>query len=177
MFKTTQDNEDWLKRTGSHANRPFANGRIDDLPSWAQEPEEYFNSLRQQYEMKMDCIKVAHKLVLELKTAKGTHPLKSVQQRYDVALSELATLQKEAQLLKQLAHGASTNAWGMVFYVCCKELLDRDLFAKIEQEVTTILRRKRKPIEDAPYLGRKIIKNRIGTLRKALDDRNWVAVK
>jgi len=49
MFKNASDNLNFIARTASHATKPSHTGRINDIPSWAREPEEYYNSIRDQY--------------------------------------------------------------------------------------------------------------------------------
>jgi hypothetical protein len=49
MYKTALRNQMRIHRTGSHSTMPAATGRVDLMPQWAQPPEEYYNTLREQF--------------------------------------------------------------------------------------------------------------------------------
>lgn len=50
MYKKSLRAQMRIHRTGNHSVMPAATGRIDLIPAWAEEPEEYYNALRVQYE-------------------------------------------------------------------------------------------------------------------------------
>jgi len=53
-YKNASDLQDYQKRVGSHATKPSRTGRINDLPAWAKEPEEYYRSIRDQVQSLID---------------------------------------------------------------------------------------------------------------------------
>jgi hypothetical protein len=48
MYKNTSESLNYLKRVASHATKPRASGRIDDIPWWAEKPEG--NTIIQEYQ-------------------------------------------------------------------------------------------------------------------------------
>jgi hypothetical protein len=177
MYKKTQEQLDHIGRVASAATRPSARGIIRDIPTWAKAPEDYFNSLEQQFNIKNGQFKAAEERVKMLREQKAldkkTWP-PTLQERCDEAIGRLAVLHAEMQRLRSLTHAASTNAWGTVFYLCCKELLDKEQFSKIDDEVKRMLNRERKPLDKLAFQNRKPVKNRIKTLKRKIASQSVV---
>lgn len=49
MYKSAMRNLMRITRTGNDATKPHPVGRVDMMPAWAEEPEEYYNTLREQF--------------------------------------------------------------------------------------------------------------------------------
>jgi hypothetical protein len=68
-YKRAMQNSMWINRTGSHATVPSATGRVDLMPPWAIEPEEYYNTLRGQYQKLVEYRQLLEDKVRPLKEA------------------------------------------------------------------------------------------------------------
>src|SRR5262252_8654797 len=49
MFKRASESLNHISRTASASTREQASGRIDAIPKWALEPEEYFQTLKARW--------------------------------------------------------------------------------------------------------------------------------
>jgi hypothetical protein len=174
-YKKTQESLDHIHRVASASTRPSARGTIRDIPSWAQAPEDYFNSLHDQLAIKLEHFEQCRKRVEALREQKLADP--KLQNKYDFALADMHEVDGEARHLRSLVHAASTNAWGTVFYLCCQKLLDPDVFKHIDDEVRATLKRERKPIPKFGTSERDKAKSRIKTLKRSLTNQKELATK
>lgn len=173
MYKGASDKLSHINRVASHATKPHGNGRIDEIPSWAREPEEYYNSIKQQYESIGTRLYQAREKVIsikqKLKQKLPWEEFNRLNHQLSHAQPLLIDLEKEASHLRGLARAAARNAWGAVFYYCAELLLDKETFFKINDEAKLILARPMQEI--APGHAEKSNKerarlNRVGEMRK-----------
>jgi len=147
MFKNASDNLNFIARTASHATKPSRTGRINDIPSWAREPEEYYNSIRDQYRSLADQLAKAQASLTDVnEKLKATLPFKEydhLRQHKERLAARHSLLQQQAGHYRALARAAGANAWGVVLYHVAQRLLPPEDFLVIEKEVQDILGRER----------------------------------
>jgi hypothetical protein len=145
MFKGSQDNQDWLNRTGSHATRPLSNGSFSELPSWAKEPEEYFNTIKQQWESILEQLhrarETAHATKLKLKNTLPRQEYDRLIFKYEHEKTLLLELERSSGDYRALVRAAALNAFGTVYMLCADRILDVETKMKLEKEVKEILGR------------------------------------
>jgi len=95
MFKYTSDKEQSLNRTGSHATKPFATGRVEVLPPEAKPWEEVFLSFSEQYKIAASKLDVAFAGV-----RKCDEKLLTTMPRQDF----VATVRHRAQWVEKVTH-------------------------------------------------------------------------
>lgn len=145
MFKGTQDNNDWLKRTGSHATRPFANGRIDDLPPWAREPEEYYQSIKKQWDSILEQLHLArervHDAKIRMRSSLPKIEYERINFKYEHDKRILLELEEKSKDYRMIARAAAKNSFGIVYKFCADRILDHETKTKLENEVQELLGR------------------------------------
>lgn len=156
MFKKSSDREAFIHRTGSHATKEYASGRIDAIPTWAKEPEEYYLSLRERVES------VRHQLTAaQANMGQLTQKLKNQlpYAEYRIAQSQAAYWSDMCRALGQslnnytsLLRAAASNSWALVFYRCAEAHLAPDMLERISKDTTDLLGR---PILDDLKLSKK----------------------
>jgi hypothetical protein len=179
-FKTASDLQSYQQRVGSHATKEHPTGRIDAVPEWAQEPEEYYNTIKQQYLLMQETV---YHLAEEQRWC-------SLQLRNDLPFEEfkrlsnqlqnLGKLQKEMQdnlsELKPIMAEANNRSWATAFWLLAKREIDEIIFNKIEDMVRDLVGRDRlevralKRSELPPEFLKK--QNRARHLRQKLRDKN-----
>jgi vacuolar-type H+-ATPase subunit I/STV1 len=145
MFKDSADKLDYIKRVGSHATKPRPSGRIDEVPAWAAEPEQYYNSVRDQYRLLADQLVKTQNALVEINAKlKETLPFKDYEhlrlhkERLGARYGEL---QEQASHYRSLARAAGEKAWSMVFYHVAERLLTPEDFRALRMETDEIIGR------------------------------------
>ena len=174
MYRKTSESGNYLERVASHATKPSATGRIDDIPKWAQEPEEYYNSLKEQYALMQDMLaQLTEEYSWTLKQLRNTLPFEEFKRldehRYQVNQLRQA-LQEESGGLRKAVVAAGQDAWGIVWRLCAQQRLDATTFAAIETEAGDLLGRRfdqtRERYPVSPETKKR--RNRLATLRAKL---------
>lgn len=146
-YKGTQEALDHIHRVGSAATRPSARGIIHDLPSWAQKPEEYFNSLTESYD-------VANKQLFKLRARAAWLKFRiktnqaskgEILEFEEDLLPVLKQLENELDGLRCATLAAARTAWSTIFYFLAKDRLDPTMFQAIHEATHKILQRERSP--------------------------------
>ena len=145
MFKTSSGKLDYISRVGSHATKPRAGGRIDDVPSWAKEPEEYYNSIRDRYQALADQFAdIQTQLAVINDKLKVTMPFKDFEnlRLHKERLAARATvLQERVKAYRTMDRAAGEKSWATVFYHCAQFVLGKDEFRRIQEQTKEILAR------------------------------------
>ncbi len=145
MFKTAQDRQDFIGRVASHATKPHANGRVDDIPSWAIEPEHYYNTLKQQFEIARKQLDSETDLVQTLKfrlrTTMPRAEFERISAEHRRAADHMRKLQETTGELRSLLRAVAVNAWGSVYFYCAQRILPTELRIKLDNEVADLLGR------------------------------------
>lgn len=145
MYKVAQDKLDSINRVASHATKPRANGRIDEIPTWAAEPEAYFNSLKDRFEIlskQRDNLKERLSLVkFRLSTRLPYAEFEKLKSEREILVPQIIKIEEEAASYRSLTRAAAINAWGAVYYYCANKVLDGKTKDLLEKEVTEILNR------------------------------------
>jgi hypothetical protein len=146
-YKRTQEQTDHLGRVGSAATRPSSRGIFRDIPDWAQEPEEYFNSLAESYTIANRQLYALRSRAAWLKFRMGTHaasPGEIAEYQQDVE-PLIEKLERELDLLRHAVTAAARTSWSTVFFFQAKQLLDAEMFKRINSSTHEILQRERSP--------------------------------
>lgn len=144
-FKSTSQNLNHIQRVASASTRPRANGRIDMIPEDAREPEEYYNSIRVQYEVlnrefydiQIELSELNKKLKLTLPFSMFA-TLSAKRERLTTRYNEI---KGEVGELRIIVRATGKEAWAFAFYAVARRVLDRELFIKLDQEVQELLGR------------------------------------
>jgi hypothetical protein len=134
-----------VNRVASASIKPYATGRIDQIPVEAKEPEEYYNSVRDQYLLLSNQFQdVQAKLADINKQLRVTLPFpefdrlnKEKQRLGDIHRK----LQQECSDMRSLVCAAGRDAWAATFYAVARRCLEPEIFRKIDREVKDLLGR------------------------------------
>lgn len=151
MFKRAQENTDHLRRVGSASTRPSARGTFRDIPSWAKEAEEYFNSVmdsynianRQLYDLR------ARMAWLKLRMKDGRASPGEILEAQENVRPLIENFEKELDHLRNIAVKTATRSWSVVFMGVARGIIDERTYRMIQNKVAEILQR-----EKIPPLGR-----------------------
>ena len=145
MYKTTQDQGDFRNRVASHATKPSRRGIIRDIPAWASEPEEYYNTLLEQFDALTTRLHDTRERVIwlrrQLKASLPFETFTRLQHELDHAGPLLQELEQQSGLLRATVRAASNNAWGAVFYFLASERLPGDIFRDLDKATQELLQR------------------------------------
>lgn len=145
MFKGASDKSTYLDRTASHSTKEWASGRIDAVPPFAQEAEDYYRSLRNQYDRVLDQLfkanEAVHNLKVRLRQTLPHEEYKRCQTRYDDLIATKLALEASLTNLRPMVRAAAQNAWGIVYWHVAQRILDVDTRIKIEEQVREFLQR------------------------------------
>jgi hypothetical protein len=145
MYKGSADRLSYLARVSSHATKPLASGRIDEIPPWAQEPEAYYNSVRDRYRSLAEQLTTAREKLTEINETLRNHlPFKEfehLRQHKERLGARVVLLQEQASDYRVMARAAGEKAWMTVFYCVAEKLLSRDDLYAIRDETREILAR------------------------------------
>jgi hypothetical protein len=156
-YKSFSEAMNHIKRTGSAATREHATGRIDMIPADAREPEEYYNTIRDQYAVLHKQFVANQDRLTWLKAAllknlpHGDYI--SLSTEYDNLRAQQTKMQQTIMELRPAVRAAGANAWGVAFKVIARQLLDLELFLKINKEVETLFGRKEHEIKSGGTSG------------------------
>jgi hypothetical protein len=144
-FKNTSGSLNHIARVASASTRPRATGRIDLIPPDAKEPEEYYNTIRDQYFEMNARFQHNQARLTELKAQLRQNLPKYGYERANAEYVNLkpqqAKLQDELAHLRIAVHAAGANAYGIVFKEVAKRVLDSETIVKIAREVEALLGR------------------------------------
>jgi hypothetical protein len=145
MFKKASDNLSYLERTGSHATKASPTGRIDMLPAWAQEPEEYYNSLLERYKslcaQRDQCQRQLEALNLRLKETLPRKDYDHVMEVKRAHMARFGVLQQETGEYRKMVREASLKSWATTFFHCAELKLERSDFLDLCHETEEMLGR------------------------------------
>jgi Iap family predicted aminopeptidase len=144
-YKTANENLNHIHRVASASTREHANGRIDMIPPNAREPEEYYNTIRDQYfAMNASFVRNQERLRVlkeQLRHTLPHHDYLRVNAEYNNLASRQTKMQDDLSNLRLIVHAAGSQAFGTVFKEVAKLVLDYETFVKICREVETLLGR------------------------------------
>lgn len=144
-FKGTSEGLNHIARVASAATRPRANGRIDLIPPDAREPEEYYNTIRDQYLAMNSQLKSIQARLTELKLEmRETLPFErfsTLKRERDRLAEQYTALTPECKNLRAAVRVSGKDAWAVTFYGIAKRVLGVETFKKIEFEVQNLLGR------------------------------------
>lgn len=172
MYKGTSENLNHIERVASHSTKGSRRGFVD-LPGYAKEPEEYYQSLLEQGEFVRAELNKVQEECRDLKHGlKHTLPYSEFE-RINNKLNALHSRQKELEKIwsehRRLAVDASSASWCNVYYHVAKSLLTPELDKKIQDQTNEILGHGRLGIglgKAGLTAERKAHINRIDTLRE-----------
>jgi hypothetical protein len=145
MFKKSSDQLHFIERTGSHSTKASRTGRIDDIPPWAAEPEEYYNSIRDRWHLLHEQLMDAQeKLTAINEKLRLTLPFKEFEHltQHKERLAQRARILQEQQSdYRAMARAAASHSWATVFIYVARKLLPLEDFKALEQEVMGLLNR------------------------------------
>lgn len=144
-FKGTSEALNHIARVASASTRPHANGRIDLIPDDAREPEEYYNTIRDQYLAMNARHKSIQQRLTELKTEmRQTLPFELFralsQEREDLA-KQFTELTPALVKLRSDVRLTGKDAWAVTFYGIARRVLGVETFKKLDREVEILLGR------------------------------------
>lgn len=173
MYKTTSDKLDRIARVSSHATKGSPTGRVDDLPPDVQEAENYYASLRDQWEKIQDELHTlsneVHDLKQRLRSTLPHQEFRRVRDTLDRKAERLVMLQRESGDMRAMARAASHESWGALWMFCAQKVLDHKTFMRIDDEVAAWMARPHQEIgkgsgEESAH--QRTRNNRAGKLRK-----------
>ena len=127
MFKKANDQLTYVGRTGSHATREHATGRIDMIPSSAEQPVEYFNTLHDQYKalqaQYQPLVKQAAVCREQLKRTMPHEQYRRTQASYVAACEAIARIEQQFAELRPLIRAARNDAKTEFMWQMAKTLL------------------------------------------------------
>lgn len=145
MYKNSTNQLHYIKRAGSHSTKESRTGRIDAIPAWAQEPEDYYNSIRDQYRLLADqLIKLQTDLTeinIKLKVSLPRKEFDHLTQHRERLRARYTALQSQASSYRALARASAEKSWTTVFFYCAATLLKPEDFALLQKETRDILAR------------------------------------
>jgi hypothetical protein len=145
MYKGSSDKLSYIDRVASHSTKPRPSGRIDDIPAWAQEPEAYYNSVRDQYRLLADQLaKIQHDLTVINEKMKASLPFKEYEHlriHKERLAAKYSALQPQAGAYREIARAAGNRAWATVFFHVAHMLLTREDFQILLKETQELLGR------------------------------------
>jgi len=144
-FKSTSEGMNHIARVASASTRPHPNGRIDLIPTDAREPEEYYNTIRDQYLAMNAQLKIIHARLTELKLQlRETLPFEkfgALKRERDQLAEQYSGLTEECKRLRADVRTSGKDAWAVTFYGIAKRILGTETFNKLDLEVKTLLGR------------------------------------
>ena len=153
MYKSSSDNAHYRNRTGSHSTKGSRTGIVYDIPPDAQEAEEYYNSLKEQWGILTDELHTisqdVHALKIKLRTTMPMEEYKRCSHSYDMKVERKLEIEKRCSEFRPMVRAASEKSWHTLFYHVAREMLDPEKFEKIYQN-------------SIDFLGRKIQEIRVG---------------
>ena len=144
-FKSTSQNLSYVARVASASTRPHANGRIDLIPEDAREPEEYYNTLRDQYlamnQRHQDIRERLTAIKLKLRETMPYADFKKLLDEREALAGQYTELTSELVKLRADVRVSGKDAWAVTFYGIAKRFLDGETMKKIDREVGELLGR------------------------------------
>lgn len=139
-YKRTLDATTRIARTASHATKPHPLGRIDAIPRWAAEPEDYYNSLRQSYQSIVDQYRAAKADLDPLDelarcghlSKAETPKVEELRERHDLLLSRLREM-------RPAVIAADHQARAAISFFAAQKFLTPAHIERIEHEVDQFL--------------------------------------
>jgi hypothetical protein len=173
-FKGTSESLNHINRVASASTRERANGRIDMIPKNAREPEEYYNSVLEQYRVLREENEKIKSRIEEVQKLLAKPLLPYVERirlspEQDILQSQRGTLESKLEHMRQLVRKAGEQAWAELFHSIAKTMLEKDQFIKINNEVERLLGRKEHEVHKSDrherQSVRKIESNRLWHIR------------
>ena len=149
MYKSAAASQHDRPRTGSHATKPFANGRIDVLPPGAKVQEEVYADMKGQ----LDSLIAQHKTLAEeahyikerLKFTIPRGEYLRLESRRGLLAVQVQALQDMVAESRRLAINVGADNWRSVFAANAKAMLPHDIYKAIVTATDDIL--SRRPVE------------------------------
>lgn len=149
-YKSTSDNLNYIERVASHSTKEHRTGRIDMVPTWAREPEEYYNAMRDRWsslaEQLLKCETELQQINEKLKT---TLPIRDYQftiERQRAEREKYNSLKNSVAEYRSIARAASEHSVASVFMELARKQLDKDVFSNLMEDTKNILGRPLVPI-------------------------------
>jgi hypothetical protein len=144
-FKGVSNVENYLRRTGSHATKEQRTGRIDTIPTWAQEPEQYYNSIKEQSQAVFSQFSYLQGRLTEINKEINSGVSKDQFFRLRAEKENLGekyhALQIEAASYRELMRAAGLKAWTIAFYEMARRKLPPETFSMLIRETREIMGR------------------------------------
>jgi hypothetical protein len=146
MYKSSSDNTHYMNRTGSHSTKGSRTGIVYDIPPDAQEAEEYYNSLKEQWGILTDELHTisqdVHALKIKLRSTMPMEEYKKSAYSHDMKVERKLEIEKRCSELRPMVRAAAEKSWHTLFYHVAREMLDPEKFEKIYQNSIDFLERK-----------------------------------
>ena len=115
------------------------------LPAWAQEPEEYYNSLLERYKslgaQRDQCQRELEALNLKLKATLARREYDHVMELKRALMPRYTTLEQEIGEYRLMVREASLKSWATTFFRCAEFKLERSQFLDLCAETEDMLGR------------------------------------
>jgi hypothetical protein len=144
-FKGVSNVENYLRRTGSHATKEQRTGRIDAIPTWAQEPEQYYNSVKARSSAAYNQFSYIQGRLAEINKEIDSGVSKDRFFRLRAEKEDLGekfhALQLEVNSYRELMRAVGLKAWTIAFYEIARRKLPNETFLMLVRETREIMGR------------------------------------
>jgi hypothetical protein len=144
MYKKASQAQQRIHRTGSHATMPSATGRIDLMPAWAVEPEEYYNTLREQFAHLVDYLAVLRERIAPytdmLKRPMLKDEYEDAREIHDEYGQMMAMIERQMEALRPLVRNADQCSRDALAWHLAKNHLTMGEIPAIEKAVVELIR-------------------------------------
>jgi hypothetical protein len=144
-YKSASDKTSYLERTASHATKESKRGIIKAVPVWAEEAEQYYNSMKERFSSLIRQNDHILKQItnLKLRLLSGlSHKEQLITANLIRHLGQQSqALQQELGQYRPMVRAIGSESWARIFYICASELLDQETFSKITAEAREFLDR------------------------------------
>jgi hypothetical protein len=138
MYKGSSDKLTYIERVASHATKEHPSGRIDAIPTNAEQPVEYFNALCDQYKILAENYKSlmadATMLRARLKLRLSHDEYHRVQGQYDVVGGQMHSIQQQFSELRPMIRAARGEATDAFMWFMAKSILQQEDVWQIENQ-------------------------------------------
>ena len=142
MYKGTSNSAHFAKRTASHSTKGRQNGRIDVLPPEASfNREKYQNFIEQYASLRKRREEIDKELKILKEKLKPTLPYGEfwpLRERQDFLGMQMLQVNSELGHFKKVINEAIDKEYSVVFYRVAEEVLHKEVFIQIQNEVARI---------------------------------------
>jgi hypothetical protein len=147
MYKTSSDQQHYLARTGSHSTKESRTGLIRNIPAWALPAEEYYNSLKEQFDL---LIKQSEQTLAAMANLQSRLNHRLTYRETETIARQIKTYGERQQIIqqkladhRQLLRWAGQNAFGLVFYHLAQSSLAPEQMQALEKNTQELMCRPR----------------------------------